>query len=272
MVDFIEEMNWGFHEEDAEFRRIPEDEKLISQYLLIYDGTDLYDAVDWDFQTARVSLNLNVHSANNIDAVINEIRTYLQANISGINWEVAGVGRMFADMEELLVKGQVSSLGGALLLIFILMLILWRSFWQSLLCMLPNLSPIFLIFICMGLFGIWLDMATAMIASVAVGIAVDDTIHIFHGFIKRMKQGVKPATALLRTTSHAGRAVMTTTIILASQFLILLSSQFIPTSNFGMLTSIGLITALLFDLMVLPALLIVIYRKRQKASAPVPAD
>ncbi len=150
------------------------------------------------------------------------------------------------------------------MLIFVLMLFLWRSFWQSVICMLPNLSPIILIFIFMGFFGIWLDMATAMIASVAVGIAVDDTIHVFHGFIKRLKNGAKPATAILRTTSHAGRAVMTTTIILATQFLILLFSEFIPTSNFGLLTSIGLVAALLFDMLVLPAVLILVYRKKQQ--------
>jgi len=185
--------------------------------------------------------------------------------VQSVETEIAGVGRLFSDMEELLVNGQVYSLGGALILIFVLMLVLWRSIWQAVICMLPNLSPIMLIFIFMGIFNIWLDMATAMIASVAVGIAVDDTIHVFHGFIKRLKAGAKPATAILRTTSHAGRAVMTTTIILASQFLILLSSEFIPTSNFGLLTSIGLVAALLFDLLVMPALLILIFRQRQLA-------
>ena len=265
MVDFIEEMNWGFHEEEAKFRAIPEDKNLISQYMLVYDGEDLFDLVDQDFQLARVALNVNVHSANEISGLMEKIRVYLDNNVQNVETEIAGVGRLFSDMEELLVNGQVYSLGGALVLIFLLMLVLWRSIWQAALCMLPNLSPIVLIFIFMGLFNIWLDMATAMIASVAVGIAVDDTIHVFHGFIKRLKAGAKPATAILRTTSHAGRAVMTTTIILASQFLILLSSEFIPTSNFGLLTSIGLVAALLFDLLVLPALLILIFRKRQLA-------
>ncbi|MES9935752.1 MAG: MMPL family transporter [Sedimenticola sp.] len=262
MVDFVEEMNWGFNEEKAEFRRIPDNRDLISQYLFIYDGNDLYDLVDRDFQTTRVNLNLNVHSANDISKVLDAVRGYLEQNIDGaMTWDIAGVGRLFSDMEELLVRGQVYSLGGALVLIMVLMLVLWRSVWQALLCMVPNLSPIVLIFIVMGVFGIWLDMATAMIASVAVGIAVDDTIHVFHGFIHRVKQGVKPATALIRTYGQAGRAVMTTTIILTAQFMVLLISQFVPTGNFGLLTSIGLMTALLFDLMVLPAILIIIYNR-----------
>ncbi len=263
LVDFIEEMNWGFHEENDEFRSLPEDAELISQYLLVYDGEDLFDIVDQDFQVARVTLNLNVHSAREIQGVLDTINAYLDENFTDINADIAGSGRLFADMVDLLISGQVSSLGGALILIFVLMLFLWRSIGQSLICMLPNLSPIALIFIFMGLFDIWLDTATAMIASVAVGIAVDDTIHVFHGFIKRVKKGVAPAAAFARTTGHAGKAVMTTTIILASQFMILLFSAFIPTNNFGMLTSIGLIAALVFDMLVLPAILILLYRKKQ---------
>jgi len=171
-------------------------------------------------------------------------------------------GRLFADMEELLVKGQVYSLWGALVLIFLLMLILWRSLGSALLCMIPNISPILIIFIVMGLFGLWLDMATAMIASVAVGIAVDDTIHVYHGYISRKNAGVRPVQALARTYNHAGRAVVTTTIILSAQFMILISSSFQPTAHFGLLTSIGLWAALVFDLLLLPAIIILVATRK----------
>jgi predicted RND superfamily exporter protein len=267
-ADFVEEMNWGFHEEKAQFRSIPSNPQLISQYLFIYDGEDMYDVVDRDYNMGLVNLNLNVHSASEISRVMEQIRAYLDNNIGqGMTWDIAGMGRLFSDMEELLVRGQVYSLSGALLLIFLLMLLLWRSFSQALLCMIPNLSPILLIFIFMGIFGIWLDMATAMIASVAAGIAVDDTIHVFHGFIKRVKAGSTPVSALVRTYHQAGRAVLTTTIILSAQFMVLMASEFIPTGNFGLLTSIGLVAALLFDLMLLPAILLLIYEPRSRRSA-----
>jgi hypothetical protein len=140
------------------------------------------------------------------------------------------------------------------------MLILWRSLGDTLLCMIPNISPILLIFIVMGFTGIWLDMATAMIASVAVGIAVDDTIHVYHGYSSRMKAGSRPVQALARTYRQAGRAVMTTTIILSAQFMILTVSLFQPTTHFGLLTSIGLWAALIFDLLLLPSILILLAR------------
>ncbi len=264
-ADLIEEMNWGFHDQDPAFRRIPDDRRLIGQYLFVYDGNDLYDLIDPDFRLARVNLSLHVHSANHISAVMERIRAWLTAHpVAGLKWDLAGYGRLFADMEDLLVKGQVYSLWGALLLIFGLMVVLWRSFGSALLCMIPNLAPILLIFIIMGLFGIWLDMATAMIASVAVGIAVDDTIHVYHGFRRRTRMGLSPVTAVARTYGQAGRAVMTTSIILSAQFLILVTSQFVPTAHFGLLTSIGLVAALLFDLLLMPALLILLFHRRRR--------
>lgn len=259
-VDFIEEMNWGFHAEKPEYRRLPGSETLISQYLFVYDGDDLYDLIDRDFQHSQMTVNLNVHSANAISAVIERIRGYLSREVGEqLHWDIAGVGRLFADMEDLLVAGQVHSLLGALALIFLFMLFLFRSLGAAILCMLPNLSPIVLIFIIMGAAGIWLDMATAMIASIAVGIAVDDTIHVFDGFQRRLRAGHSPVLALARTYRGAGRAVTITTVILCIQFLVLLSSDFVPTRHFGLLTAIGLVSALLFDLLLLPALLIVLY-------------
>ena len=267
-ADFVEEMHWGFHAQEAAYRRIPDNPALISQYLFIYDGTDLYDFVDDSLSTARVSLSINVHGAREINAFLAELRAYLADHApAGVDWEIAGISRMFADQVYLLVEGQVKSILGALVIIFGLMILQWRSLKDSLICMVPNLSPILLIFILMGAFNIWLDVATAMIASVAVGIAIDDTIHVYHGFIARVRRGISPTLALARTFRQAGRAIMTTTLILCSQFAVLASSSFIPVKHFGLLTSTGLMAALIFDLLLLPAILILVYRPVNSAQS-----
>ncbi|MCB1788453.1 MAG: MMPL family transporter, partial [Gammaproteobacteria bacterium] len=268
LPDFVEEMNWGFHAEDPKQRVLPDDARLITQYLLIYDGEDIYDFVDRDFQHSQITLNLNVHSANAISQFLERARSYLGEHVGEkLYWEIAGNGRLFADMEDLLVSGQVYSLWGALVLIFLFMLYFLRSVGAAALCMIPNLSPIYLVFVIMGATGIWLDMGTALIASVAVGIAVDDTIHVYHGFKDRITRGSAPVVALARSYRSAGRAVVTTTIILSAQFTILLLSDFTPTRNFGLLTTIGLVTALLFDLLLLPALLILLFGERSRLAA-----
>ncbi|MDO8863752.1 MMPL family transporter [Haliea sp. E1-2-M8] len=264
LADFVEEMHWGFNGGEDRFRTIPDRADLISQYLFVYDGTDLYDFVDRRLAVSRVHLNLNIHGARDIQQFMQRVRTYLEAQpMDAVSWEIAGMSRLFSDQVNLLISGQLSSILGALVIIFLLMLLQWRSLRDALVCMLPNLAPVLLIFIVMGAFNIWLDVATAMIASVAVGIAIDDTIHIFHGFIYRLRRGISPVIAIARTCQHAGRAVMTTTTILCAQFLVLLASDFVPIMHFGLLASIGLLAALVFDLLLLPAILILSYRRRE---------
>ncbi len=268
IVDFVEEMHWGFNSENAAYRIIPGDSDLIAQYLFVYDGEDIYDFIDDSYQTARIALNVNVHGANEISQLMADIQQIMETlpDSSQMQWKLSGAARMFADQEDLLIEGQVKSLSGALGLIFLLMLLSWRSLRDAALCMIPNLSPILCIFIMMGLFNIYLDLATAMIASVAVGIAIDDTIHVYHGFVHRVNQGLSPVLAMVRTYRQAGRAVMTTTIILCAQFLLLLASEFVPMGHFGALASTGLVAALLFDLILLPAILILLFHSRHKRS------
>ena len=257
MVDLIEEMHWGFHEEDPRNRTLPDSAELIGQYLLIYDGVDLHEVVDRDFERTRIVLNLSVHGVRAINEVMDAIERRVREHPPGdLQLTVAGFGRLFGDQEALLIEGQVRGLFAALFLIFALMALQWRSPAAAALCMVPNVAPVALIFGLMGILGIWLDMATAMIASVTVGIAVDDTIHVYHGYHRRVRAGIGRVWALARSYQYAGRAVTATTLILAPQFFLLGLSEFVPTVEFGVLTAFGLVVALLFDLLVLPALLI----------------
>lgn len=276
IADFVEEMHWGFNAEKPEYRSIPEDSSLISQYLFVYDGEDLFDFIDRDYLHSRIAVSANVHGAKEIRELIHQTQVQLENTRvfqqDGIRWEISGAGRLFADQEKLLISGQAKSLGGALMLIFLLLYFSWRSWRDAAICMIPNLSPLLMIFIVMGMLRINLDMATTMIASVAVGIAIDDTIHVYHGFIRRVRVGISPVTALARTYQQAGRAVMTTTIILCSQFLLLLASAFVPMGHFGLLTSIGLLAALVFDLLLLPALLIIAFRNYTPPPSPRPRE
>lgn len=259
MVDIVEDMNWAFHGEDPSFRVIPQNQNLISQLLLVYDGRDLSDFVDNNYQRTRVALMVNAHGATEIGTVIKKLETHLkQQPLQSMDWHIAGGGRLFADQQELLVMGQVKSLWGAVIQIFIIMLILWRSLLAASICIIPNIAPIYATYVLMGASGIWLDMGTALIASVALGVAVDDTIHLFHGYSERVKRGMRPTWALARNYKQAGRAVTATSFILCIPFFLLTFSEFQPTAHFGLLTTFGLLTAMLFDLLLLPALLIAV--------------
>ena len=265
MMDVIEEMNWAFHGEDRSYRQIPDNYKLLSQLLLVYDGKDLYEFVNRDYQSTRIVLSLTVHGAHAIGDVIDRIRDHLAKHpIAGVKSDVGGYGRLFADQSDLLVTGQIQSFFGAFVQIFIILALLWRSASAAAICLIPNLAPLYFIFAVMGVLNISLDMATSLIAGVLLGITVDDTIHLYHSYKHRLEQGVSHTFALARSFEASGRAVLAVTAVLTAQFLLLMGSRFEPTKNFGMLAAIGLIAGQLFELLLLPALLVLRERYRER--------
>lgn len=265
MVDLMEEMNWAFHGEDSTYRVVPDNSKLLSQLLLIYDGKDLRELVNGEFQRARIVLNLNVHGANEIRAVIDKIKAHVSQNpYPGIHLDFSGFGRQFADQQELLVTGQLHSFSGAFGQIFLSMLVLWRSLPSAVISMLPNLAPLTFVFILMGTLGIYLDMATVLIASILLGITVDDTIHFFHHFRERRAKGFGVIFSLARSFDASGRAVVAITLLLVSQFLLLVGSHFQPTAHFGILAATGLLAGQIFELLLLPALIVLWSKVRTK--------
>jgi hypothetical protein len=258
MMDIVEEMNWAFSGEDPSFRRLPDNDQALSQLLLIYDGRDLQELVNREFQTARIVLSVNVHGANQIGQVIDAIRTRLTDQpIAGLTWDIGGFGRLFADQEDLLVIGQFNSFWGAFGQIFLILFVLWRSLTASVITLLPNLAPLFFIFVLMGLAGIPLDMATVLIAGVVLGITVDDTIHLYHSYRRRLRAGHGWVFALARSFEASGRAVVAISIVLVAQFALLMTSEFQPTADFGLLASVGLLAGQVFELLLLPALIVV---------------
>lgn len=257
MMDIVEEMNWGFNEEDPAFRALPQDDRALAQLLLIYDGKDLDELVNPDFRRMRILLNLNVHGANAISDVMADIdRLIAQSDTPPLKWQMAGFGRLFADQEDLLVQGQLRSFAGAFVQIFLIMLLLWRTVPAAIIAMLPNLAPLLCVFMIMGGQGIHLDMATVLIAGVVLGITVDDTIHLLHHYQAHRARGMGVVYSIARSVEVSGKAVLATSLLLVSQFLLLSVSDFVPTSHFGLLTAAGLVAGQLLELALLPALLV----------------
>ena len=256
LIDVLEEMNRALSGEDLGADALPASRKLVEQLLLIYDGKDLYELVNREFQRARIPMGLNVHGANEIGQVIDRVRAHVAAQpIAGVEVDLAGYGRLFSDQEDRIVDGQVKSFASAFLQILLLMALLFRSFRGALICLVPNLAPLFFIFVVMGTVGISLDVATVLIAGVILGITVDDTIHLYHGYLHRIRRGVSPVFAIIRSVEASGRAVIAISMVLIAQFSLLGLSDFRPTAHFGMLCAVGLFAGQVFELLLMPALL-----------------
>jgi len=257
----LAEMHAAFNGFAPGERPLPDSRALVEQYLLFYGGRDLEDLVTPDFTRSRLLVALNVHGSRELNGFLRRLEAHLAAAPpADLAWNTAGMARLFADQERLLIDGQVNSLYTVAALISGLMFLLWRQLRMTLTSLIPNFVPIIFLFGLMGVLGIWLDMATAMVASVAIGIAIDDTIHLLHGIREQRRRGRRLVTAIARSVRHRGRALVATTLVLCAQFLLMALSPFQPTAVFGLLTALTLAMALLFDLLVLPAIALILLR------------
>jgi predicted RND superfamily exporter protein len=255
-VDFIKDMNESFHNEDKSYYRIPDTREMIAQYLLLYDSDDIDDFVNSSFDHSRILARTDRHSTRDLQSIIEQIENFLREKTpETLKARVTGKALQIVNLSSDMVKGQIKSLSLAVIVISVLMFIVFRSVPLGLLSMIPNIFPIILNFGIMGAVGIPLNAATALIAAVAIGIAVDDTIHFMDNYRKERREKRERSEAIQNTILIKGKAIMTTSIILAFAFGILVLSSFMPTLQFGRLTALIMVSALVGDLLLLPAIL-----------------
>ena len=136
-----------------------------------------------------------------------------------------------------------------------------RSFVTGALSLIPNTFPIIINFGIMGVFGIPLNTSTALISVVALGIAVDDTIHFLTEYNRRRAENLPMPEALRRSIQEKGVAISASSLILVIGFSVLLFSSFVPTMSFGGLSAVIMITAWIGDLIILPAAMLSFHGK-----------
>ncbi len=260
MVDFLKEINRVLNDEDPAFYRIPETRSAVAQLLLLTEGNDneLEHYVDFtSFSVARLSGNLNYIDNNEMAAINASIEQKISELFDpvGIRAEMAGSMPMYLNAMDYVMDSQFKGFSLALIVIFIMLSILVRSFKLGLLAMVPNIIPIFLTMGIMGWAHIYLDMGTVLIASVAIGLAVDDTIHFIARFRYHFDRLHNYDTALDETFYSVGPPITITSIVLFFGFGVLVVSTFMPVVYFGILAATTMVSALIADLFVLPALI-----------------
>ena len=164
---------------------------------------------------------------------------------------------LYNNMLQSLFNSQIKTLGLMLILLGTLFFLLFRSLKIMMIAMIVNIIPISIIFGVMGFFDIPLDMMSITIASIAIGIAVDDTIHYLHRYKKEYKKDHNYVEAMKRSHQSVGYAMYYTSITIMIGFLVLVLSEFTPTIYFGLLTVLAMFSALMTDLLLLPALLLI---------------
>lgn len=176
----------------------------------------------------------------------------------GASVEPTGATIVFSQTADTIAQGQITSFLWAFVTITIVLIIALRSVRLGLLSAIPNVVPVLCMLGVMGYLDIPLNSFNTMVASIAIGIAVDDTIHILMGFKRFSADGRPLRDAVQETISHEGTALLSTSVVLFAGFMTLLLAYFRPTADFGLLTGVAIGTALVGDLVMLPALLVLL--------------
>ncbi|MFQ5514692.1 MAG: RND family transporter [Myxococcota bacterium] len=231
---------------------------------------DLGAWVRQDYRIARISARADAMTSARSVEILEGVRERADAIFPpGFSVRPTGLVPVFSQMEQYLVEGQIRSYGFAVLAIALAFLLIYRSLRVVAVALVPNLVPVLIAVGVMGLGGIRLDVVTVMVASVALGIIVDDTIHLTSAYLRGLEAGRSPEAALGDAMRVAGRPIVFTSLILVGGFSVLALSDFQPTAHFGIMVGLTVATALLADLVILPAALIAFVRERPTAAVPL---
>lgn len=181
----------------------------------------------------------------------------------GVIIQVTGIMVLYNNMLQSLFSSQFDTLAFVILAIFILFIIVFKDLKFSLIAILVNVIPLSLVFALMGFFNIPLDMMSITIAAISIGIGIDDAIHYIYRFKEEIKKN-NIKQAIINSHLSIGSALYYTTISIVLGFSVMMSSNFIPTIYFGILTVFVMILLLSGSLFLLPSFLISFYSQKAK--------
>jgi predicted RND superfamily exporter protein len=267
VADYVKRVNQELSGGQASARVVPDGPDAIAQELFVFGLSDegrreLERVVSSDFSRAQVSVKLASASS---DLVFEEIdraeRIAAEAFAgSGITTVATGSGRIFSALDHYLVMSQLSSFGTAFLTVFAVIFAVFRSVRFGILGIIANALPVAAVLGLMGWMGISLNIATVMVASVALGIVDDDTIHFVARFRREAAAGASSAEAIEIATAHEGRASLTTAMVNSLAYSVMLTSSYRPTAWFGGLLALTMAVAFLAEVLVVPALIVLMPR------------
>jgi predicted RND superfamily exporter protein len=236
---------------DAPREQLPEIFELVALSPDTFSGV-----VDRDFRRLRITVRTSVSGSLATKALVSDILAYSGTVFPvGVVVQPTGNPVVVAEVSDRVLSGQIESLLLAFAVILGVLTVLFLSLRVAVAAMLPNVLPVLLFFGVMGWSGVALNIATSIIAAVALGIAVDDTIHYMAHLARVVKTAPTQREALLATMDEVGRPVIATSFTLTAGFLVMLMSDFALISQFGWLSAMTMLTAMAANLILLPALL-----------------
>ncbi len=252
-ADFVALINGVFDTKSK--GRLPATQATLEQLFLFLNPDDTKPVVNRDFSRANILVRTRLAGSAEVSTLVRNIEEYARTRLRrGVEAHATGTVVLLNRSADTLAHGQVSGLAQMLLVLLVLMSLLFLSVRTGLLALVPNVIPIIVLFGTMGFAGFDLNISTSMIAVIAIGIAVDDTIHYLSALNIELRRTGSQEEALLRVGRSVGQPIVFTTLALALGFLVVTLSNFRPIRDFGFLASLTMVSALVTDLVLVPAL------------------
>ncbi len=265
-VDVIKRLNKSMNGDQDSFYVIPERADMAAQYSLMYEmslpyGLDLNNMLNLDKSSTKVMVFTDNITNGELIALSNRAKTWLESNFESEVSPPGSISLMFAHVGENNIRSMLWGGVLAVIAITITILIALRSLGYALISMIPNSLPAFMAFGIWGVLVGQVNMAVAAVFSIALGILVDDTVHFISKYRRgRLVKGFSPEESIHYAFNNVGSALIITTFVLSIGFGLLATSDFNLNAMAGMLTTITIVIALVFDFLILPPILMLFDR------------
>ncbi len=263
-TDTMRRLNRNMHADRPEYYRVPEERDLAAQYLLLYEmslpyGLDLNDRVDVDKSATRLTVTIDDLTTSEMLALEQRSIDWQAQNLPAhMRATPSGPTVMFSHIAERNVNSLVGGAFVALGVITLIMILALRSWRFGVLTIIPNLVPAMMTFGLWGLSVVRVDIAAATVIATTLGIVVDDSVHFMSKYVRSLREGGGGVDEAIRYTfRNVGPALILTSLILISGFAVLALSTFRMNWTLGVLSALTIAFALLWDLLVLPGILLI---------------
>jgi len=257
ILDILKDLNQTLNNGDNAYYRIPDSEEEVAQMILLYEnagGTESEYWVDYDYRRLRLMVEISDFNSAQVERELARIQADAEQLFPEAKITVVGNIPQYVTMMQYLVRGQMLSFVISILIIGVILMIAFQSIRVGLIGLIPNMMPAIFVGGYMGWMGIPLDMMTATLLPMMLGMAVDDTIHFINHSKLEYDRTCDYQTAIRRTFRVVGVAIVITSIITSAVFASFCTSACTMCLNFGLMAIIGILSALAADLFVTPIL------------------
>jgi len=261
ITDTLKRLNKNMHGDDPAWYKLPTDQAMAAQYLLLYEmslpyGLDLNNQLNVDKSSAKIVATFKNLTSNELINVEQRINAWFTNNAQQYQVDIASPSLMFAHIGQRSINSMLIGTTLALLLISIILGFALKSWRYGVISLLPNLLPAGVAFGIWGLIEGQIGMSISVVIGMTLGIVVDDTVHFLTKYLHaRREKQANPAAAVQYAFGNVGSALWTTTFVLVAGFIVLAQSSFSLNADMGLLTAITILIALTVDFFFLPPLL-----------------